>query len=45
MLAQVGGFVETLCLGFLVFSGSRGYPLRGNIGLMTTTSDVGDNYQ
>jgi hypothetical protein len=28
-----------------MFSGSRGYPLRGNIGLMATTSDVVGNYR
>ena len=47
MLAQIDSFVELFAFGprFLVFSGSRGYPLRGNIGLVATTSDVVGNYR
>ncbi len=47
MLTQIDGFVELFAAGlcFLVLSGSRGYPLRGNIGLMATTSDVVCNYR
>ena len=47
MLAQIQSFVElfALCLCFLVLSGSRGYPLCGNIGLVPTTPDIVDNHR
>jgi hypothetical protein len=47
MPTQIDGFVELLAFGlcFLVLSGSRVYPLRGNIGLVATASDVVGNYR
>jgi hypothetical protein len=47
MLAQIPGFDESFAfsLRFLVLTGSRGCPLRGNIGLVATTSDVVGNHR
>jgi hypothetical protein len=47
MLAQITGFGELFAFGlrFLVLSRSRVYPLRGNIGLVATASDVVGNYR
>jgi hypothetical protein len=47
MLAQIQSFIElrALCQCFLVLSGSRGYPLRSNIGLVATTPDVVGSYR